>query len=513
MTEPPGNPVPPQDSNPRNPNPQGWNAQGGDPQGWSTQGWTAPGTNPQGGYPPGANPQTWYPPGWNPAPGQPAYWQPMPGGVGGVPPKPQSRKGLLIALLVVVVVIAGTGITLAATGVFSSGNHGSSSAGSGGGGSHAAKKLWAAPPVGADSSQVHGGWIVDDHTVAYLAQSGITGYDLTTGHQVWQVNPPAGQQVCAMSHASDSGIGAVGFGPDKDHCTVVAAIDAKAGKQLWTTQLTLPSNFQGYTGLVGALSVAETTVVVDDPETAFGFGAADGAKHWEAPKVPDGSDLGGDCTSLDALATGNQTAQILDCDSGGVKVVTYDTATGQVKWTEDASNDRAPGSWWLLSSNPVVAVDARTGMYYLPGQGMPPVPIGVTSGRYASSHHEYGTSVFSGTTMVTVDTGEQETMHTTYSVTAYDITTGKPLWTHKFDPDSSAVVAGLDNGNVKVDYTPPDSDDTQQILSFALADGAMGQGPTFGGGQDGSAEPLAVQLVDDKIVQFGSPKAPVTVWR
>lgn len=89
---------------------------------------------------------------------------------------------------------------------------------------------------------------------------------------MWQVNPPAGQQVCATSRTSDNGIGAVGFGPDKDHCNGVAAIDAKAGKQLWTTQLTLPGNFQGYTGIVGALSVAQSTVVVNDPETAFGFG-------------------------------------------------------------------------------------------------------------------------------------------------------------------------------------------------------------------------------------------------
>jgi hypothetical protein len=467
---------------------------------------------PQGPNPPGWNPQGPNPPGWNPAQGQPAYWQPMPGGAGGVPPRSPVRKRLLIALLVFVV-IAGTGVTLAVTGVLSSGQGKPSS--KAGGGSPAAKKLWAAPSIGEDPGQTYGGWIVDDHTVAYVARPGITGYDLNTGQRLWQVNPPGGQQICAMSHTSDDGVGAVGFGPDKDHCNDVAAIDAKTGKRLWTTTLTLPSNIHGFGLGVGALSVAESTVVVQDVETTFGFGATDGAKHWTAPKVPEGGDLGHDCSSLDALATGAQTAQILDCGRGGVKVVTYDTVTGGVKWTADASRDRVPGGWWLLSSDPVVTVDARTGISYLPGEGMPPVPIGVTSGRYPSLDHQFGTSVFSGTTMVTVDRegGPPTTRHALFSVNAYDLTTAKPLWTHQFDAGSSAVVAGLDNGTVKVVYTPPDDERTEQILSFALADGAMSPGPSFGATGENSVRPLTVQFAGDKIVQFGLPDEPVTVWQ
>jgi hypothetical protein len=50
-------------------------------------------------------------------------------------------------------------------------------------------------------------------------------------------------------------------------------------------------------------------------------------------------------------------------------------------------------------------------------------------------------------------------------------------------------------------------------VTFALADGAMSPGPSFGATGENSVRPLTVQFAGDKIVQFGLPDEPVTVWQ
>ncbi|WP_285486150.1 PQQ-binding-like beta-propeller repeat protein [Amycolatopsis taiwanensis] len=433
-----------------------------------------------------------------------------------MPPK-RSKTPMIVTILVLVVVLVGTGVTLAVTGVFSSGK--SASGGTGGSGSGGdAKKLWSAPAVNADPNKPSGGWVVDDHTLANVVESGVTGYDLNTGKQLWQVPAPAGQVICAMSPRADGGIGAVGLGLDSDHCDTAAAVDLTAGKLLWQEKLTLPSNFEGYKRVLGVLWVAKEMVIVQDPETTFGYGARDGKRKWTAPPVPEEVEEWDDhfCYSMSALAEGDVTAQVLSCDSDGVKVATYDTVSGAVKGIAPASNDSAPGSWWLLSANPLVAVDARTGIYSLSGPNGSPVPIGriaTTFGEFISPNYAYGSAAFDGTTMFTVDSDEGATPseHVTITVNSWDTTTGQSRWKHTFDVDAEAKMVGMSQGKVWVEYAAPDSDEERQLMAFSPADGSMIQGPTFEPPYD-SSSPLTTQLVGNKIVRFGPPKAPVTVW-
>ncbi|WP_169739649.1 PQQ-binding-like beta-propeller repeat protein [Amycolatopsis taiwanensis] len=468
-------------------------------QGRQTSGYWTPGESSGGAWTP--YPQAAQQPGGYGMPG--GYW---------MPPK-RSKAPLVVTILVLVVVLAATGVTLAVTGVFSSGKS-ASSGGTGGSGPGEAKKLWSAAAINA-KGDMHGGWVVDDHTVAYVVETGVTGYDLTTGKQLWQVPAPPGQVICEMSPKADGGIGAVGLGADRGHCDTAAAVDLTAAKLLWSEKLTLPENFHGWDRVLDTLSVAEGMVIVQDVENTFGYGARDGQRKWTAPPVPM-EEFDGACTSMSALAEGAVTAQVLDCSLDGVKVGTYDTVSGAVKWVAPASTDRAPGSWWLLSVNPLIAADARTGMYYLSGPNAVRVPIGAaaSNSHFSSTDFDYGSVAFDGTTMFTVDSDEGATpsMHRTMSVNSWDVTTGQSRWKHAFDLDGDAEMIGMSQGRVWVDYTPPHSDSKHQLVSFSPADGAMTEGPTFEAPEDYSTQPLTTQLVGNKIVRFGQPDAPVIVW-
>ncbi|WP_285488195.1 PQQ-binding-like beta-propeller repeat protein [Amycolatopsis taiwanensis] len=425
------------------------------------------------------------------------------------------NKAPLIITIVVLLVLAVTGVTLKLTGVFGLGNNAPESSGVSSSGE--AKELWSASAIDA-TGDTSGGWVVNDHVVAYVAENGVIGYDLATGKQLWQVSPPAGQQICELSPTADNGIGAIGLGVDSGHCDTAAAVDLAAGKLLWSAKLTLPDYFAGHERVLGGLSVAKGMVVVQDIETIFGYGARDGQRKWAAPRLTGDPDtVFDDCDSQYVLAQGEQTAQVLDCDRDGVKVATYDTVSGAMNWISQKVN-RTSGAWWLLSVDPLVVVDATRGIYYVPGPNADPVGVLTTAEmQFPSSDYYYGSAAFDGTTMCTVDSKNQEVFgpnaQAELMLTCYDLTTGKTRWTHDFEAGAHARMIGMSDGKVWIDYTPPGADDDNQLLPFSPADGAVAPGPIFNADPIYGSHPLTMQFAPgNKIVRFGSPDEPVIVW-
>lgn len=226
-----------------------------------------------------------------------------------LPPK-RSHKGLFIGLgvgggLVVVLVIALV-VVLTTNG----GN------GDGGGGSAIAQK-WSVPVPDSktDASTLTAFVTRDTKTLVRISAAGITGYDLATGKQKFNVAVPANAQVCAGTRSAPNGVAALVFGPDLD-CQTVTAVDVSTGRRLWTAKV---KSRNGGTSLTnagvaaagGKIYVATFGRLVEYDAKAGPSGTGGAAPQEIAPK-------NALCTVQGLAATEKLVVAVLDCGGGGV---------------------------------------------------------------------------------------------------------------------------------------------------------------------------------------------------
>ncbi|GLY64513.1 hypothetical protein Atai01_11320 [Amycolatopsis taiwanensis] len=426
------------------------------------------------------------------------------------PSAASGKRPLIITIVVLVVILACTGVTLKLTGVFGSGKAAPkpSHVAVDWGGPGEARKLWAAPAIGTVNDPFHG-WLVDEHTVAYATTSGLAGYDLDSGKQIWQLPE---SNICAMSPTIDGGIGAIGLASNpSDHanCDTAAAVDLTDGRLLWSVnQLTLLPEIGAPTS--GALSVANGMVIVEDfRKNMLGYGARDGQRKWAVP-VPTGDY----CTQIYVLAEGGETVQVQDCQRDGITVSTYDTASGGMKGTVKMSSTDTFGDRLLpLSVHPLVVVNYH-GIYYLRDPNTAPIPLQVPPETDLSRWVDgiQTSEAFDSTSMCAVAPDPDDDL--TPSLTCYDLATGQARWSHEFEHLADVRAIGMSQGKLWIDYTGIEKEH-HQLLSFSQADGAMTKETTFTVDNYALAYNLVgltAQLAGNKIVEFGPPFAPVTVW-
>ncbi|MDH6706013.1 outer membrane protein assembly factor BamB [Kitasatospora sp. MAA19] len=373
----------------------------------------------------------------------------------------------------------------------------------------------AAKAANADSStQMLGIWGTDK--VAVRADSaGIRAFNTSDGKEAWTIPVPAGsKELCSASYSTNSkSIAAVSFNTGDSDCSTVGAVDISQGKLLWTVKV---SNDR----------VSSPTLSVTDKVVAIGGNVVGGLSIDNGSAVWQFQPRDKDC-SLYGRAAGNQLAVsdrcyggsgpksqlvIVDADSGKA-ASTPITLTGTIERIDKVVQDQP--LVLLMSSGP-------NGDYILPfdktnkpGNQMSVKEPGADSLRLSGQSDAYTQNVVSGTTLYAQITGTKS------AVNAYDLTTGKRLWSAASATSSQDIrlVSGTDkDGKVRAivsqGYNKP-----ARLVTLSPTDGSMTDLGTMAmpNGLDigMSLSEYVVSTDGSAVYAFrrGSSDAPLTKWK
>lgn len=311
-------------------------------------------------------------------------------------------------------------------------------------------KAWSAQPAaalqpGADDTLV-GSWLLADAVVRVDA-GGVHAYDLAAGKATWSIEPPAAGAVpCGVSPGvNTAGVGAVLFrtqADPKSPCTLVTAVDTKAGKAAWSKTL---SEFKGtYNAHVG---VTEDAVIAVGDDRVIAWQAADGQDVWQY------TGQGKFCT-LSGGVTGKTVMVASSCaDSTPVdQAVSLNTADGKVGWWRGLNNQ--PKTVTVLSAEPSVVLttgekpgDDKVFAWGSTGDPAAEIPVTGADGRLDAAHGAFSATpgvFFQGRTMVT--TLAPATAGGPVSAVGYDLDSGKQLWRTATAEKGVVRAVALDGG-------------------------------------------------------------------
>jgi PQQ-like domain len=295
-----------------NPGGQGYPGGYGQPAG---QGYPAGQSFPGGQAYPGGQPPAYGQPGYGqpaygqpgyPSPGSPppGYGQPAPApgaqfGYPGQPPNsappPRRDRARLtwiiatVAVLVVVAVGAGLGLSMRNGGGQASKTPGGAAGTAKGGAAPASLAAWQA-----SQSQYNAmGTVTDGSDLVVTADTAVYAYNRASGQLAWTVKPPAAfgsapAAFCGSGQHPVGGMLSVGFGKltDPEHhivdCSSVGVVDLRSGKMLWSSLIIpaddLPSNPDLPEGMTTEIS--GTTVLATWQAAGAAFSVTTGKRLW-----------------------------------------------------------------------------------------------------------------------------------------------------------------------------------------------------------------------------------------
>ncbi|MEV0532853.1 PQQ-binding-like beta-propeller repeat protein [Kitasatospora sp. NPDC050463] len=379
--------------------------------------------------------------------------------------------------------VAALGVLVAAAVVVGAQDGGEASAAGGEPGftvAHA--KAWSAQPAaalqpGTDDTLV-GSWLLAGAVVRADA-TGVHAYDLAAGKPTWSVEPPAaGVAPCGLSAGvNEAGLGAVLFrsGPDpKSSCTLVAAVDTKTGRTVWSKPLSAAKG--GYTARVG---VIEDKVIAVGDDHVVAWESADGKDVWQY------TGQGKFCT-LSGGVTGRTVLVASSCaDSTPVdQAVSLSTADGTVSWWRGLNNQ--PKTVTVLSAEPSVVLttgekpeDDKVFAWGPAGDPAAEIPVAAGEGRLDVARGTFSATpgvFFHDRTMVTalapVNGGGA------VSVVGYDLDGGKQRWKAAVAEKGDVRAVGVDGGALVL-AADERLDQPAHLSRFALAGGQETVGGNF----------------------------------
>ncbi|MFD0402450.1 PQQ-binding-like beta-propeller repeat protein [Kitasatospora sp. NPDC127121] len=394
------------------------------------------------------------------------------------------------------------------------GTTGSSTGGNTGGAGY--NIAWNAPKAatGDSGSQLLGIWGSDK--VAVRADStGIRAYNTSDGKEAWNIPVPAGsKEVCTASYSTNSkNIAAVSFNTGDSDCSTIGAVDVSQGKLLWSVKVSTDRMSSP------TLSVTDKVVAIGG-NVVGGLNIDNGSAAWQfQPRDKD--------CSLYGRAAGSQIAVsdrcyggsgpksqlvVVDADSGKA-ASTPITLTGSIERIDKVVQDQP--LVLLMSSGP-------NGDYILPfdksnkpGNQMSVKEPGADSLRLSGQSDAYTQNVVSGTTLYAQITGAKS------AVNAYDLTTGKRIWSAASATSSQDIrlVSGTDkDGKVRAivsqGYNKP-----ARLVTLSPADGSMTDLGTMAmpNGLDIGMSMSEYVLSNDGSAVYafrrGSSDAPLTKWK
>ncbi|MFD0279691.1 PQQ-binding-like beta-propeller repeat protein [Kitasatospora sp. NPDC127111] len=281
----------------------------------------------------------------------------------------------------------------------------------------------AAKPANASSgSQLLGIWGTDKSTVR-ADSYGIRGINAADGKELWTIAPPAGtKEFCAASYGVNSKhIAAVALNTGDSDCSTVGAVDVSTGKLLWTVKVS-PERMSSPT-----LTVTEKVVGVGG-NVIGGLNITDGSPAWSfQPREKDcsvyGKAAGAQIAVSDRCYGINTTTKsqlvVVDADSGKATAAPI-TLTGSIERVDKVISDaplvllvtNGPNGDYILpfdkSNKPLTAMSVKE--------------PGADSLRLSGQSDAFTQNVISGTTLYV------QTNPSKPAINAYDLTTGKRLW-------------------------------------------------------------------------------------
>ncbi|MGW4895457.1 outer membrane protein assembly factor BamB family protein [Kitasatospora sp. NPDC004240] len=305
---------------------------------------------------------------------------------------------------------------------------GSSSGGTatGGGGTKAGTYAlsWSAPKSATSSSGSLLAVWGTDKVIVRGDTNGIKAYNSSDGKEAWSITPPAGtKEFCSMSYGMNSNkIAAVSLNTGDSDCSTIGAVDVANGKLLWsakvsTTRLSSPS-----------LSLTDNVIVVGGSSAFGAVKITDGSAAWQYTPRDKSCSLYGEAAGTQLVVSDRcyggsgpkSTLTVLDAESGKAASQAM-TLEGTIERVEK-----------VISDKPLVVEMASgvNGDYILsfdkdnkPIAKMPTKEAGSDSLRLSGTSEPYTLNIVSGTTLyVQVDASAKG------SINAYDLTTGKRLW-------------------------------------------------------------------------------------
>jgi hypothetical protein len=211
-----------------------------------------------------------------------------------------------------------------------------------------------------DLTSLSGAWVTD----AVVVRGGVDGLHAVKradGSAAWDLPAPGdGGFVCAMSPATDGGIGVLSFGAkDSGVCGSVAAVDVATGHVLWTvkTAAVFGGRGDGKDADGAAVAVDGGMVLVDsakpsaaDPKgvaSVVGLAARSGAVKWRHSTTCD--------HSYSAFAVGGGRVAVVEACGGTSEVLTLDSGSGAVVGSGSSSGMKAGAA--LVAMEPLVVAD------------------------------------------------------------------------------------------------------------------------------------------------------------
>ncbi|MFE4518243.1 PQQ-binding-like beta-propeller repeat protein [Kitasatospora sp. NPDC056783] len=392
-----------------------------------------------------------------------------------------SRRALLVragAGVAALGVLVGAGLMVGAE------SGGSAAASSGGepGFAVAHNRAWAAQPAAAGASAgddtLIGSWLLAD-TVVRADGSGVHAYDRAGGKPAWSMEPPAAGAVpCGLSAGvNQAGLGAALFRPQADPkspCTLLAAVDTKTGKTVWTKTL---SDTKGtYSARVG---VIEDKVVAVGDDRALAWESTDGKDVWQYTGQGKFCTLSGGVSGKTVLVA-SSCADSTPTD----QAVALNVADGKVSWWRGLNNQ--PKTVTVLSVEPPVVLTTgekpendRVFAWGAAGDPAAEIPVSVDGGRLDVAHGAFSATpgvYFEGRTMVT--TIAPPNGGGPVSAVGYDLDTGKQRWKAPTAAKGAARAVGIDGGSLVL-AADERRDQPARLSRFPLAGGEEATGGNF----------------------------------
>ncbi|MEU6237423.1 PQQ-binding-like beta-propeller repeat protein [Kitasatospora sp. NPDC047058] len=325
----------------------------------------------------------------------------------------------------------------------------------------------AKPANAASGSQLLGIWGTDKSTVR-ADSSGIRGINAADGKELWTIAPPAGtKEFCAASYGVNSKhIAAIGLNTGDSDCSTVGAVDVTTGKLLWTVKVS-PERMSSPT-----LTVTEKVVGVGG-SVVGGLNLTDGSPAWSfQPRDKDCSLFGKAAGAQIAVSdrcygpTTKSQLVVVDADTGKAATGAPITLTGSIERVDK-----------VISDMPLVLLvtNGPNGDYILPfdksTKPLTPMSVkepGADSLRLSGQSDAFTQNVVSGTTLYV-----QTNSSSKPAINAYDLTTGKRLWSSTGgDAQGIRLVSGTDkDGKVRAVLDMGYSKDAK-LVTLSPADGS-----------------------------------------
>lgn len=285
-------------------------------------------------------------------------------------------------------------------------------------------------------------------TLAITRATEVTGYDAATGERRWSV--PLSGRVCAASPRADGDRVAVQFGPGRQRCDRIAAVDLKSGRKLWEQPMPTAERVRE-----GQVVISGGVVVVDESSATAAFRLADGEPLWNRDS------RGADC-AMKGLASGPALVAGFSCDGDRGKarrVDGIDPDSGRSLWSYVVPQGYSVAT--MPSSRPVVlglkrdgSDKERTQYVVLDESGAQITSIDVT-GRFSVRCYQdpnrcNNVVVSDDSLYIRTNAGpvKDEKERTFAPIVSFDLATGRARWSTENPDGNHLFPIGMDGGRL-----------------------------------------------------------------